>query len=263
MKIIISETTKCQKFTTLLQHLTQFTDLINITFSNEGVYFQGLDGSHCCLFECKINKEWFDSYEYVEKNPQTNLGINIKIMYKILNIRKDNQSIEIYTTSKTDKLNVDLISIDDNSSKNFDKFFEMPLFNIDVVNMNIVMDETDVDLVIQSKRMCELMSELILFNQNLTMNFNEEKIKMIASGEIGKMEVRIDLDNVAEYAIGEGIEITESYSINHINMMCNFCKLNTDFVMGFVKEKPMKGTYNLGDDSFISFYLAPRINDDE
>ena len=45
-------------------------------------------------------------------------------------------------------------------------------------------------------------------------------------------------------------------------MMCNFCKLHTDFVMGFVKEKPMKGTYDLGNDSFISFYLAPRINDE-
>ena len=261
MKLIIKEPTKSNKFTTLIQYLAPFTDLINITFSKEGVYFQGLDTAQICLFECKINKNWFDVYEYKEKNPETNLGINLKILYKILGTRKDNQGIEIYMKTKNDKLNIDFVAVNDNSCKSFDKIFEMPLYNVDVVNLNIVMDETDVDLIIKSKRMCELINELSIFNENITIKFDEEMIKMIASGDMGKMTAKITMEEVTEYAIGEGVTITESYSINHINMMCNFCKLNSEFVMGFSKGKPMKGTYDLGCDSFISFYLGPRIDD--
>jgi len=146
-------------------------------------------------------------------------------------------------------------------NKSFNKYFEIPLFNVEEVNLNIIMDETDVDLIIPSKHMCELMSQLMLFNENLTMEFTDEMVKMIASGEMGKMEVNITLDDVTEYAIGEGMTIIESYAINYINMMCNFCKLNSEFVMGFSKSKPMKGSYDIGDNSCISFYLAPRIED--
>jgi len=263
MKLIINDKSKCNKFAILIQHLTQFTETINITFAKNGMYFQGLDGTHCCLFECRVTKEWFDVYEYKDKTPEIHLGINIKILQKILGTKKDNQSITIYTNKKKDKLNVDFVSVDDNVTKSFDKFFEVPLFNVEEVNLNITMDETDVDLIIQSKRFCELMNELYIFNENLTMNFTEEMIEMIASGDIGKMTAKITLEEVTEYAIGEGIKITESYSINNINMMCNFCKLNSEFIMGFSKDKPMKGTYELGNDSFISFYLAPRISDDD
>ena len=45
-------------------------------------------------------------------------------------------------------------------------------------------------------------------------------------------------------------------------MMCNFCKLNSEFVMGFIKGQPMKGSYDIGGNSHISFYLAPRIDDE-
>jgi hypothetical protein len=107
-----------------------------------------------------------------------------------------------------------------------------------------------------------LMSQFMLFNEKLTMNFTEDMIQMDATGEMGKMEVKIAMEDVTEYAIGEGVTIKESYSINYINMMCNFCKLNSEFVMGFIKGQPMKGSYDIGENSHISFYLAPRIEDE-
>lgn len=263
MKLIISESSKASKFTTIFQNLTQFTENICLSVSNDGIYFQGLDGNHCCLFECKLCKSWFDEFEYEDGNDVVELGINIKLLYKVLNTRQELQHIEIYTKKK-DKLNIDFITHDDKKEKNkaFNKYFELPLFNIEATNMNITLDESDVDLIIPSKRMCELVSQLMLFNENMTMNFTEDMIHMDATGEMGKMEVRIAMEDVTEYAIGEGVIIKESYSINYINMMCNFCKLNSEFVMCFIKGKPMKGLYDIGENSHISFYLAPRIDDE-
>ena len=263
MKIVISDSSKANKLTNIFQNLTQFTDNICLNVSNSGIYFQGLDSNHCCLFECKLCKSWFNEFDYEAGNDVVELGINIKLLYKVLNTRQETQSIEIYTKKK-DKLSIDFITQDDKKEKNkaFNKYFELPLFNIEATNMSITMDESDVDLIIPSKRMCELMSQLLLFNEKLTMNFTEDMIQMDATGEMGKMEVKIAMEDVTEYAIGEGVTIKESYSINYINMMCNFCKLNSEFVMGFIKGQPMKGSYDIGENSHISFYLAPRIEDE-
>ena len=235
-----------------------------MSVSENGIYFQGLDGNHCCLFECNLSKSWFDVFEYETGKDMAELGINIKLLYKVLNTRQETQTIEIYTKGKKDKLSIDFITPNDtNEKKAFNKYFELPLFNIEATNMNITKNESDVDLIIPSKRMCELMSQLGMFNDNLTMSFTDEMIKMDASGEMGKMEVRIAMEDVTEYAIGEGVSIVEYYSINYINMMCNFCKLNPELVLGFIKGQPLKGSYDIGDCSHISFYLAPRIDDNE
>lgn len=263
MKLIITDQLKAQKFTAIFQNLVQLTDNICLNVSDNGLYFQGLDSNHCCLFECKILKEWFNVYEYDITKDMSELGVNIKLLYKVLNIRKETQSIQIHMGAKTDKLSIDFITDDTKKTKTFNKYFELPLFSIEMSNLIITMEESEVDLIIPSKHMCELISQFSLFNEVLTVNFTEEIIQMYATGEMGKMEVRIAMDDVTEYAIGEGVSMKESYSINYINIMCNFCKLNAEFVMEFNKGRPMKGTYDIGDNSSISFYLAPRIDDNE
>ena len=64
MKITISEPHKVAHFTAIFHNLKQFSDNMVIYFNPDNFYIQGLDGCHCCLFECKLTSQWFDNYDY-------------------------------------------------------------------------------------------------------------------------------------------------------------------------------------------------------
>ena len=78
----------------------------------------------------------------------------------------------------------------------------------------------------------------------------------------GSMKVDIKMEDVKEYAIAEDTILTQSYSLKYVQLMCQFNKLSTEIKMGFCKNMPMTMKYELGEESYVMFYLAPKIMDD-
>jgi DNA polymerase III sliding clamp (beta) subunit (PCNA family) len=75
------------------------------------------------------------------------------------------------------------------------------------------------------------------------------------------MTVDIPIDDLSCYSIVEGEEILLTYSLGYINKMCITNKLSNDIEFYLGNDMPMKINYNLGDDSYIMFFIAPKIND--
>ena len=93
------------------------------------------------------------------------------------------------------------------------------------------------------------------------MKCSEEILEFNSSGDLGKLKVNIPIDDLNEYAISEGETIETYYSLNHIGKMCMSTKLGTQMVISIRQEYPMNIKYDLGDDSSVSFYIAPKIKD--
>ena len=75
------------------------------------------------------------------------------------------------------------------------------------------------------------------------------------------MRVDIPIDDLSTYSIVEGQEIVLTYSLTYINKMCITNKLSTDIDFYISNECPMKIQYNLGEDSSMMFYMAPKMNE--
>lgn len=259
MKITIEDTRQISKLATIFCHLKQFTDNVVIYFKTSGLYIQCMDDGHCALFECTLNKTWFTSYEFNEKTDMPTISVNIGMLYKVLNTREDEQTLDIELT----KENEDKIYITFNGGKTC-KYFELPLINIDhdLLNMDSIKD-TDIDLAIEAKTFCDLINQLMIFDEVLTMTFNEEKIDMKSSGNEGSMKVNMKIDDIKEYAIAEGTTLVQSYSLKYIHLMCQFNKLASEINMGFSKDKPMSMKYDLLDESSVIIHLAPKVREDD
>ena len=107
MKIKLQTPQKADKFTTIFQHLKLLSDYVNINFSDDGIYMQCLDGTHCCLFECKLNSSWFDYYEFDEEKATPQIGVHTPTFYKVINIRQEKQEIDISSEGKEiDTINI-------------------------------------------------------------------------------------------------------------------------------------------------------------
>ena len=102
----------------------------------------------------------------------------------------------------------------------------------------------------------------MIFDEVLTLTFNEDKIDMKSSGSDGSMKVKMNIDDIKEYAISEDITLVQSYSLKYIHLMCQFNKLSSEINMGFSKDKPMTMKYDLLDESYVLIHLAPKIVED-
>ena len=99
MKVIICPN-KSDIFSQILQGLQKFAGEINFNFSNDELYIQAMDASHCSIFDMKINKEWF---EFFEVNEDVTLGVNVSIMYRIFHTRESSQKIVLEFEENSDK----------------------------------------------------------------------------------------------------------------------------------------------------------------
>jgi proliferating cell nuclear antigen PCNA len=259
MSFIISDPKKASKFTGIFQHLKQFTSNVLLNFKTDKLYIQCLDDSHCCIFECDITKEWLGTETYLFETPLS-VGINLNMFHKVLNARQETQSIEFRVDSK----NEDIVYINfiNGTDGYFNKYFELSLINIDTDLMDIILSETLVDLTMETKTFCELINQFMIFDDLLTITFDEDKIGLIASGNEGKMRTEIKLEDVKEYATAESVTLIQSYSLRYISMMCHFSKLSNELYMGFSESMPMHMKYDLGENSYVNFHLAPKFTDD-
>lgn len=267
MKITINNNDKFLKFSTIFNNMKNFTNTIVVKFNNDGLYTQGLDSANICLFECKINKEWFDDYE-TKEDEDYDLGINTIMFNKILSIYENGQTFEIVIDNYIDneEINneeIDMIKINyinnELNSKSFNKSFKLSLTYLEHNILKIPNEEPDIELVIESNIFCELINQLQLFDDNVDFIFSEDKIKLIASGDTGSMETIINFDDILEYSITENTELIQQFSLRYIKLMSNFNKINNEIKLLFLDDKPMILKYNLMNDSYLKLYLAPKL----
>ena len=76
------------------------------------------------------------------------------------------------------------------------------------------------------------------------------------------MVVNIPIDDLTEFAIIEGETIDLTDSLTYISKMCITNKLSNEVGFSISSECPMKISYDLGDQSHMVFYIAPKIDTD-
>jgi len=260
MKVVLNEKDKVSKFACIFKHLKQLSTDINMYFSEDGLYTQGMDGAHVCLFELSLQSKWFSSYE-VEKD--ITIGVNCELIFKVLNCLEEFQSIEI-TYNEGDKLNLKLTP--NEGVRGIVKEFEMPLVDIDSAVLEIPETDYSADIEIISNEFRELISQLSIFGSEITFNCCDE-IKITGTGEYGVMNALISENDITMYQIEEDTELNLTFSGKYLQEMCSFSKVNSSINLHFSNDTPMKMQYNIDEEdeeeslNYIRFFLAPKIQD--
>lgn len=280
MRLTIENKSKMEMFVALFQLLKNWGSYLNLHFENTRLYIQSMDKSHICLSSITISSQWFSSY-LIENATNISLdSTNFAIMMSYalkhnkmeINFEDDD---DVAGAVDPDKLFINLSSNSESSfvepktkgkkvkevQNKFDHFFELGLIDVEQDTLGIPEVEYDVDFTMKSENFAELISELMVFGSNLNIICSEEVLEFNASGDTGKLKVNIPIDDLNEYAIAEGEIVDISYSLNHIGKMCLSTKLGQNVSLSISSEYPMAIKYDLGDDSSVAFYIAPKIAD--
>lgn len=263
MKLTIVEQNKKDIFLSMFQLLKNCASIINIIFIEDHIYIQGMDKSHVCLFDITIYSNWFSAYEY-NASDSNKICIDTQILCNVLSIAQEHQSIEIhYEGNEPENIHIDLITtgLSDSTKKTgyFDKFFKLPLSSNDADLLFVPTVDYDVEFSITAKKICEIAGQLLLFGNTINIKCTEEKIDLISSGGNGDMTVNIPIDDLSEFSISEGEIINLHYSLNYIQKMCLTTKLAGEIEFSISQQFPLKINYNLGENSSVSFFIAPKV----
>ena len=258
MEIIIENVEKAHAFVQIFQNMKMLTTAISIMLKDDKMYVQGMDGAHVSMFELSLMHTWFDSYK-IDK--EVVLGVNLTIFAKILGTHKPSQKI-IFTLQNQDNLDISFVSDD----KEFNKDFRMPLLDLDNELMNITEFDFDLEFVMESKRLKSTVDEMIIFGDNVNIDFKDDKIIMNVENEsTGTMNTYIHIDDVDECIISDDDDIRCSFNIKYMQYMSNYFKVANTVQLKFSKTYPMMCKYILdaGDENnYIRFYLAPKIQEE-
>ena len=258
MKITINDRNKKETFVSLFQMLKNCTNIVCVNFEKERFFIQGMDKSHVCLFNVEIVSSWF--YEY-DVDTEIKLSFDTSIFHTIISTKQDTQDIIIHVNNEeTDNLYIDLVSR--NLKSDFNKYFKIPLADYEHEIMNVDNIDYDAEFLINSKKICDIFSQMIFFGKDINIICSEDKMDIITDGITGEMRVNIPIDDLCEFSIVEGHELSLKYSLTYINKMCLTNKLTDDIGFSISNHAPMKIKYDLGDNSSIVFFIAPKVNDD-
>ena len=263
MLLTIENKSKQEIFVALFQLLKNWSSHLNMRFEKERLYIQCMDKSHICLADIQIKDNWFSKYKCINN---TKISVDSTHFAIIINYALKHEIIEINfaqdldSNSDPDKLYINFLNGKENKSA-FDHFFELDLIDIEEDNLNIPDVEYEVDFIIESKKFVDVLSELNTFGHNLNIKCNENVLELNANDESAKIKVNIPIDELNEFAIEEDGNLNVSFSLNHLCKMCTSTKLDSKINVSLSVEYPMLLRYSLGDDSNVSFYIAPKIMD--
>jgi proliferating cell nuclear antigen len=261
MKFTITEKTKKDQFISLFGLLKNCSNIINIMFNESDMYIQGMDKSHICLFDIRILASWFSTYEK-KIGEITTICVDTHIIHNVLSMCQDNHTIMIHYdgSQEPDTVNIDLI-INASTKTDFNKYFKIPLADLDSDILSVPDTEYEAEFSINAKKINEIMGQLLHFGDTINIKCSEEQIVLGADGVGGEMTVNIPIDDLTEYAISEGDIIDLSFSLQYIQKMCITHKLSTEIDFAISANYPMKIKYNLGNDSYVLFFIAPKIQE--
>jgi proliferating cell nuclear antigen PCNA len=262
MKLVITDLKKAKQFTSVFQTLPSVTEEVNIHFRESELYMQGMDPAHVCIFEMKIDSEWFSEYEV---DATKVLGINVRLVGKVLNCRGTNQQLSIvYDDAHPDVLE---FQFENGTKDEANKYLTIPLYEFDTELLDLTTDEYQADIQMPSAKFSSLVDQLVSFGETITLVCNEEFLELTCGdGNTGTIRVPIKIEDLSAYMIEDGGNIKMTLAAKYVKVISQFSKVFGCIWLHVDREKPMNFYYDFEEDekkSYLKFYLAPKQCDDD
>ena len=266
MKLVIRSPKKLTQFIHLFQFLKNCSENLVLMFQEEQLYIQGMDNSHICLYECILNKLWFDEYE---NNKSQTICFNSVYFDTILSTSTEYQDLFLYIEEEEEPshINIDLINkvdIKDPKNKSCSQYFKLNLLDItnDMLEINDSTTQYILEFNMEADVFSKIASKMLSFDSSVMFDCSDkgDRFHLLTSNtSIGDMKV--DMSEVTEYSISENEDMTVSFSLSYIYKMCISTKLSKQIEFYLSREAPMKIKYDLGDNSQLLFFMAPKTLD--
>jgi proliferating cell nuclear antigen len=259
MKVQLSDKNKVKSLAAVFKHVHSLSDIVNLQFTDTGLYMQAMDNSHACLFELSLEAEWFDAYDLPTACV---VGVYSIILSKVISCLLEGQTITLSMDADGDRLGIELAG-----EGTVTKVWALPLVDLESEHLEVPESDYSADISCRAQMFATLVSEMAIFSDSLRFNISEEQIALVASGDQGEMRAEIKEEDINEFCLEEDTTLSLTLGISYVASVCAFSKLAEDIYIQCSAETPVKFQFSLdalppGESScYMRFFVAPKIDD--
>lgn len=258
-------------FKAVMEAVENIQEEIKLKFSKEkGIQCSMMDNSHICLFNFEIPYDDLNAVK-TENNEVVEVGVNVKSLNKILK-RLDNDAMIVIELSDNAKF-LNLTFKDENTKKA--KIFQVPTIVIDVEEINVeALHNIEFSNMwkVPFSYMKEVIGDSEILSEVLTFRGLETGLHFSVMTETsGNYEQLFEKGQLIDSKFEQESEC--SYSIHFLKSVMKAenilgtsrsKKKNTDngFILKLKSETPAYFKIEFYNNSFIEYYLAPRVEQD-
>jgi proliferating cell nuclear antigen len=285
--------TEAHLFKKIIESIKELVSNANLRFTTEGITLQAMDSSHVALVHMHLSASLFTHYEC--KIANLVLGVNVASISKIMMCCDKEDSVVIRNSIHDDVLEFVFVPSPNQkkksssaSSSRFGKTsrYALKLLDIDE-GETLQIPETQYSAVIElpSPRFTDICKNLAIMGDTVLVETNSEAIRFTVNGDIGSANITVEPtkeendepkekeeeDNKEEENKNEAkvtLAVTEptrlSFALRYLGMFCKAAPLASQVSINMQQDVPLKIKYIIGGDdaAFISFYLAPKIEEE-
>lgn len=239
-----------------------FTD-VNFDATADGMSCQAIDSSHVCLCSLLLRKELFQNFR-CDRN--ICMGMNTATMSKILKCASNDETI----TMQAQEDNLDCVTfIFEKPNGERESKFEMKLMDIDSEHLGIPDQEYDCVIKMPSAELQRICRDLSQFGDSVTITATKDGLNFKCSGESGNGNVKlmqtssVDGNEKTEVAIEMREPVTQTYAMRFLIFFTKASCLSDQVQLSISHNVPLVVEYKIGDEGYIRYYLAPKIDDED
>ncbi|KAE8447444.1 DNA polymerase delta processivity factor [Mollisiaceae sp. DMI_Dod_QoI] len=233
----------------------------NFDCNDSGVALQAMDNSHVALVSMMLKAESFSPYR-CDRNVA--LGLNLTSLTKVLRAAGNEDILTIKAEDAPDVLNLVFESSESDRLSEYD----LKLMDIDQEHLGIPDTEYAATISMPSTEFRRICLDLMALSESVAIEASKDGVKFSCAGDIGNGAVTLrPHNNVEKPELNVEIELTEPVSLTFsLKYLVNFCKaagLSKSVKLCLSNEVPLLVEYQLAGSSYLRFYLAPKIGDEE
>ncbi len=209
-----------------------------------------MDPANVAMVVFKLLSSAFTEYKV---DQETDLSINLTNLKQILRRSKSSDSLTMEI--EEDKLKITL----EGSSK---RTFFLPIIDIEEKEQRV----PDLHFPITVKTKASIFNDAIddvdVVAESVSLVVEPKTMYVLAEGDLSKAKVEIPSKGDTIIVSDTPDKIKAKYSIEYLKKMMAASKLSDDVTIQFNKDYPLKLEYKSVDKVFLSFILAPRVEND-
>ncbi|KAF2437329.1 proliferating cell nuclear antigen [Karstenula rhodostoma CBS 690.94] len=235
----------------------------NFDCNDSGINLQAMDNSHVALVSMSLKTDAFTSFR-CDRNIA--LGINLGSLTKVLRAAGNDDVLSLKAEDAPDVVNI----VFESSSQDRISEYDIKLMDIDQEHLGIPETDYAAQVTMPAAEFQRICRDLSALSESVAIEVSKDGVKFTCTGDIGSGSVQLRSNtNVENPKESIEIEMTEPVALTFsLKYLVNFCKasgLSDKVKLKLSAEVPLLVEYPLseGTNSFLQFYLAPKIGDEE
>ncbi len=249
MKLVLAEP---KYFKESIGIISELVSEAKFKVTPDGLELVAMDPANVAMVIFKLLSSSFTQYEI---QAQEELAINLQSLKQILR-RADASDVLSLETTEEQKLKVTFKGATTRS-------FSLPLLEVESKEQKVPQLSFPLTVQMNAAQLTQAVEDVSVVAESVTFLGEKEKLSVKAEGDLSKAFIEINQSEDSKISLSADAEkVKAKYSLEYLKKMIAGAKLHDKVKLHFNNDYPLKLEYAVTDRLYLSFILAPRVDND-